>query len=363
MSEFEACAACLRRTDLLTGLFGFIDIEWRRRTSPRSVLALPDGDLLALDRSGEAEARYECFEAAGAGQAVEAAGMSAACRCSPLYPEALRELEDPPAVMHWLGDLDPVRDEATSAVALVGARKVTRYGEQVGHDLARALAASGLSVVSGMAMGVDSACHAGALDGGGHTVAVLAGGADVPYPPSKHHLHRRILGEGGAIVSEWPPGARAFRWSFVARNRIIAGLAAATVVVEGTIRSGSLTTAGFAAEAGRIVGAVPGPITSQLSSGPNELLADGAVVVTGAAAVLEAVLGPGAGEVADPRDRLAEPLAALLADVEVVATAGATPAGLVRPDRSVADVMRGLTELEIAGFVRRGFDGRYVRTL
>lgn len=362
MSAVDVCAACLRRTDLLQGLFGFIDVEWRRRTSPRSVLALPDEDLLALDGSGKADRRYESFEADGARDRIEAAGMSAACRCSSRYPVALRVLEDPPAVLHWLGDLGPAAVEPEGCVALVGARRVTPYGEGVGRDLARALAAAGLSVVSGMAMGVDSVCHQGALDGSGHTVAVLAGGADIPYPQSARHLHARILDAGGAVASEWPSGARAFRWSFVARNRVIAGLAAATVVVEGTVRSGSLTTAGFAAEAGRIVCAVPGPVTSRLSSGPNELLADGAVVVTGAGAIIEAVLGPGAAKARSPAARLPANLAELLAAVEAAGT-GAVPAALANPRRPAADVLRGLTELELAGLVRRGFDGRYSRVL
>jgi DNA processing protein len=242
----------------------------------------------------------------------------------------------------------------------VGARRPTEYGLEVAAGLARGVGAARLSLVSGMAMGIDSVAHEGVLDAGGHTVAVLAGAADVPYPSRKRPLHRRILASGGAVVSEWPPGAGAHRWSFVARNRLIAALSGLTIVVEGTVRSGSLTTAGFAAEAGRTVAAVPGPVTSRMSKGPNALIADGASLIASAGDVLELMLGPGA------RDQLEEqtyslepPLAALLRAVEA---GRETPAELVTRDRQVEVVLRGLTELELKGLVRRRHDGRYIRT-
>ena len=170
-----------------------------------------------------------------------------------------------------------------------------------------------------MAMGVDSAAHVGALErlapagaseaadagalargrAAAAPVAVLAGGADVPYPPSRRGLYARIV-ERGCVVSELPPGFGAFRWSFVARNRIIAGLAALTVVVEAAERSGSLTTADFAAQLGRPVGAVPGPVTSRFSAGTNGLLAAGAGLVRDARDVLDQLLGPSAPPPAEP---------------------------------------------------------------
>jgi DNA processing protein len=285
--------------------------------------------------------------------------MHAACRCSDDYPDSLRALTDPPAILHALGRLGTVARDEEAAVAIVGARRATEYGGEVARSLARGIAAAGLAVVSGMAMGIDSVAHEGALDAGGHTVAVLAGGADVPYPSHKRHVHRRILAEGGAVVSEWPPAAGAHRWSFVARNRIIAGLAGITIVVEGTVRSGSLTTAAFAAEAGRIVGAVPGPVTSRLSSGPNALLSDGAALVSDPGDVLDLMLGPGARErVAAQRTPLEPRLASLLEGIE---SGRQTPGALVTPARGVEDVLRGLTELELHGLVRRCFDGRYIR--
>jgi DNA processing protein len=355
----DACDDCLRRTDLLVGLFGAIDVEWKRRDRPRSVLALEDEALLTLSADGRAESRYAAFAPAHARARVEAVGMQAACRCSDDYPASLRALTDPPAILHALGRLGQVAPGEESAVAIVGARRATEYGGEVARSLARGIASAGLSVVSGMAMGIDSVAHQGALDAGGHTVAVLAGGADIPYPGHKAHLHRRILAEGGAVVSEWPPGAGAHRWSFVARNRLIAALAGITVVVEGTVRSGSLTTAGFATEAGRIVAAVPGPVTSRLSTGPNALLSDGAALIADAGDVLDLMLGPGGRErVAARRVSLEPGLAALLEGIEA---GRQTPGALVTANRGVEDVLRGLTELELHGLVRRCFDGRYIR--
>ena len=148
--------------------------------------------------------------------------------------------------------------------------------------------------MSGMALGIDSAAHDGALEGGGFTVAVLAGAAGFPYPRSKGPLHRRIAA-GGLVLSEMPPGFRPFRWCFPARNRIMAGIAAMTVVVEGTGASGSLITARFAQDLGRDVGAVPGQVTSALAAGPNDLIADGACLVRSASDVLDSLYGAGMG--------------------------------------------------------------------
>ena len=162
--------------------------------------------------------------------------------------------DDAPAVLHVAGDPEvlPAPDEV--AVAIVGARRATPYGLEVARALGRGLAAARVTVVSGMALGIDAAAHAGALEVGGPTIAVLAGGADVPYPRSRPALHRRIVGGGGCVVSEMPPGFTPLKWGFPARNRIIAGLAAATIVVEAAERSGSLITAEFAQDLGRVVG-------------------------------------------------------------------------------------------------------------
>ena len=286
-----ACDDCLRRTDLVAAVAGQLDVEWRRRSAPAGVLSLPDEALVALDRTGQVARRYAAFSPARARRRIADAGLAAACRCTPGYPDGLRALADPPAVVHVAGRAEALETEP--AVAIVGARRGTAYGLEVARGLGGALTAAGVSVVSGLAIGVDSAAHVGALERpGAAPVAVLAGGADVPYPASKRRLHAAIAARG-CVVSELPPGFNAYRWCFVARNRLIAGLADLTVVVEATERSGSLTTADFAEQLGRPVGAVPGPVTSRFSSGTNLLLAAGAAVVRDARDVLDHLLGPG----------------------------------------------------------------------
>ena len=175
-------------------------------------------------------------------------------------------------------------------MAVVGTRRASADGLEVARALGRGLAAAGVTVVSGMALGVDSAAHAGALESSGRTVAVLAGGADVPYPPSKARLHG-LIAERGCVVGELPPGFVAMRWCFPARNRIIAALAHMTIVVEAARRSGSLITAEIAIDIGREVGAVPGPVTAWRSAGTNALLRDGATVIRDAADALDVAVG------------------------------------------------------------------------
>src|SRR4051794_28023723 len=156
----SACDACLRRTDLLATLAGQLDIEWRRRTAPAGVLSLPEAALMALDPTGAAAARAAAFSARSAREQIRAAGLRAVCRCSEGYPERLRELADPPAVLHIAGDASALAD--SGAVAVVGARRGTPYGVEVARGLGQALSAAGATVVSGLALGVDSAAHVGA---------------------------------------------------------------------------------------------------------------------------------------------------------------------------------------------------------
>ena len=182
---------------------------------------------------------------------------------------------------------------------MVGARRASSYGRDVARQLGRDLAAAGLVVVSGLAFGVDACAHRGALETG-RTVAVLGCGADVAYPAAHRSLWRRVQ-ENGLVLSELPPGTGAWRWSFPARNRVMAALAGMTVVVEAAERSGSLITADLAADLGRDLGAVPGPVNSRVSAGPNNLLAGGACLVRDAQDVLDAMLGPGARRHRAPR--------------------------------------------------------------
>jgi DNA processing protein len=193
------------------------------------------------------------------------------------YPANLREIQAPPGRLYVRGTL--TEDDAL-AVAIVGARAATPYGVAVAERLAADLAARGVTVVSGLARGIDSAAHRGALRAGGRTIAVLGSGVDVIYPPE----NRRLAGEieaSGALVSQFEPGTPPLPGYFPARNRVIAGLSLGVVVVEAAEKSGSLITAGLAGEVGREVMAVPGPLTSPLSEGAHRLIQDGAALIQG----------------------------------------------------------------------------------
>jgi DNA processing protein len=182
----SACDACLRRTDLVAATAARLDVEWRRRSAPAGVLSLPDEVLLALDGSGRTARRYEAFAAEVARAEAARAGLELVCRCDGAYPDRLGELSDPPAMLHVAGGVGALT--ADDAVAIVGARRGTPYGLEVARGLGRGVASAGLSVVSGLALGVDSAAHIGALEHAAAPVAVLAGGADVPYPASRRGL-------------------------------------------------------------------------------------------------------------------------------------------------------------------------------
>ena len=251
------------------------------------------------------------------------------------FPPLLGAIHDPPPglFVRGGGDLELL---ARPAVAVVGARECSGYGASVARMLGRELAAAGLVVVSGLARGVDAEAHRGALDAGGVTVAVLGCGVDRDYPAAHAELARRIA-QTGLIVAEYAPGVEPAPWRFPARNRIIAGLCAATVVVEARERSGALITSDLALEEGREVFTVPGEIGSALSAGTNALLKLGAAPLTGAADVLD-VYGLAPRE--DP------------VDDELLAHLPATADELARATgRSAADVAQALTELELAGHV------------
>ena len=214
---------------------------------------------------------------------LDAVGIDFICHTDPVYPENLLEIYDPPPVIFSRGHLKSV-DKL--AIALVGARKPSPYGLAVAEKLAKDLAAVGVTVVSGMARGIDSAVHKGALVGGGRTLAVLGCGPDVVYPRENHRLMEKII-DNGAVISEFPPGSAPEPWHFPVRNRIISGLSRGTVVVEAAERSGALITADFALEQGRDVMAVPGNIVNKLSRGPHRLLKQGARLVEGASDILD----------------------------------------------------------------------------
>jgi DNA processing protein len=372
----EACDDCLARAWLLSRVAGHLD---QARDRVDELLTLTDPDLIAAVGGGQRAAIERDRTEFGAGEAQEARGRAAAaglellCRCHAAYPEGLRELAAPPAVLHVLGGRDRFLTLVSEpAVAIVGARHPSPYGAAVARSLGRGLAAAGLTVVSGMALGIDGAAHRGALDADAalnagasarraSTVAVLAGGAEIPYPASARALHRRLATEG-VVVSELPPGTRVRRWMFPARNRIIAALSAMTVVVEARARSGALLTAGHAGGLGRALGAVPGRVTSPLTRGPHALLQAGARLVESPEDVLEELFGPEAPAAARNHARrgvapaLEPPLQALLT---ALAEGHGTAAALVHAGLDADAGLAALASLELAGRIRREAGGRY----
>jgi DNA processing protein len=239
----------------------------------------------------------------------------------PDYPALLRRIPSPPLALFVVGDPACLWHPS---VAVVGSRSPTAGGRDNALDFAQALAASGLSITSGLAAGIDTAAHEGALAAGGQTVAVLGTGSDVPYPRANTALHGRIAA-AGAVVSEHLPGTRARREHFPSRNRIIAGLALGTLVIEAAERSGALITARMAAESGRDVFAVPGSIHNPLARGCHRLIREGAGLVENAHEVIAAI-GPLAAELAEAlRGRLANPMS-------LPAAIGASGSGWEPPD-------------------------------
>jgi DNA processing protein len=351
-----ACDQCLARTWLIGRMAGHIE-QARARTE--SVLELADDELIAALGGRERDRLRNDLEEVDPSEVrsrSEEAGLETICACAPAYPMRLRALPAPPAVLHVAGGLRRLLALVEAdPVAIVGSRRATPYGLDVARSLARGLGLAGLTVVSGMAVGIDSAAHAGALESGTPTVAVLPGAADRPYPPGKRALHRSILANGAA-VSELGPGTNIRRWMFLARNRIIAALTAMTVVVEASEHSGALVTARLAGELDRPVGAVPGRVTAPQAAGTNWLLASGARLVRGPQDVLDHVFGAGVLRAADWRG---QPPAELRRLYEAVADGHDTLAALARAGFGPDSGLRGLAALEVGGYVRRSAGGRF----
>ncbi len=365
MSEPRACAACLRRSRLLAHLAPYIERAATAAPGSRSpeLLRLSNEDLAAAVApkvAGRLLAQVEATSERHLVADLEAAGCWACCRHDPRYPCGLRDAADAPWALIGRGDpalLARLRPE--EAVTVVGARRATTYGRDTARELARELAAAGLVVVSGLAFGIDGCAHRGALEAG-LTVAVLGCGADLAYPAAHQSLWRRISTEG-LVLSELPPGTGAWRWSFPARNRIMAALAGMTIVVEAARRSGSLITADLAADLGRDLGAVPGPVTSRASAGANDLLAGGACLVRDAQDVLDAMLGPGVRRVERSGPPLDERLRSVLAALETGEETGDAIAAAL--GLGGAEAAAALATLEALGYVRCSLVGSYSRTL
>ena len=361
----RACLKCLARARLIEALSPRIALlADRADRSVRALLALPDEELLVVTRvpEGELDAHLESASAAARADATRVLDGGAVCIHDDAYPERLRELGDAPHALFHTGPLDRlIKLAADQPVAVVGARKASAHGKHAAHELGRGLAAAGVTVVSGMAFGIDAACHRGALDGGGCAIAVLASGADRASPVSNRALYAELRATG-SVISEMPWGASPWPWLFPARNRIMAALAELTVVVEAAVKSGSLITARYATDMNRHVGAMPGAPGARMTAGNNELLYDGCAVIRDARDALELLYGPSdaAQLQADAaRARIAdEPdLLGVLDSVEVGATLDemAESTGL-----AARDLRAALARLERIGLIRRAGLGSYV---
>lgn len=362
--EPSACLECLRRARLLGHLAPYIERIATGAVGSRSpeLLRLSNEDLAeaAAPRvAGQLLTRVAAAPEGSLRQALAEAECWACCRHDARFPAGLRDAADAPWALFGRGDpallteLDPA-----ATVTVVGARRASTYGREVAQALGRELAAADLVVVSGLAFGIDGCAHRGAL-AAGRTVAVLGCGADVAYPASHRSLWRQIC-ERGLVLSELPPGIGAWRWAFPARNRIMAALGGMTVVVEAAERSGSLITADLAADLGRDLGAVPGPVGSRLSAAPNALLAGGACVVRDAQDVLDAMLGPGAKRIRASGPSLSPDAALALAAVE----RGAANCDAVAAELRIGggEAATALAELEALGYVTCSPLGTYTRT-
>lgn len=372
----SACAGCLRRTRLLRELSPVIDRRFRGQR-PAGLLTLDD-EVLIRTLTGPAErdaprpapvSDDELLDRNARHQHEH--GVTAICRHHEHYPAKLHELADPPAILHVLGGPDRLRatlghDGRRPAVAIVGARQAPAEAREIARRFASALAGAGVTVVSGMAFGIDAAAHDGALTGAtcgagrGSTVAVLAGGPERSSPARHRALHARIA-QSGVVVSEMAPATTPRPWGFPARNRLIAALADATVVVAAATRSGSLSTAHFALDLERPVGVVPGALSAPGYAGSNRLLRDepGTAVVLDADDV-RALLGDCGGQIA-MRIGDGDPLAGLEGVARTVGEQladGPRTIEQLLEGRVRSDVLGGLADLEACGRLRRDVTGR-----
>jgi len=311
--------------------------------------------LLSIDPTQAEEVKYP-LRSEKARDAVARVRDSVVALTDPDYPPLLREIIDPPLVLHLRGDRTLLREEA---IAVVGSRRAWPYAINVAQRLVEPLARdAGLVIVSGLARGVDAAAHQSALDAPGKTIAVLGTGIDVIYPRSHVRLFERIEKEG-LVISEFPPGTVPLASNFPMRNRVISGLTRGTVIVEATSRSGSLITARLAAEQGREVFAVPGSIFSAGSEGTHRLIQYGAKLVHDANDVLEELSGFTrivARPAPEPPEELREVLEVLTREEAIHVDAAAS-----KLQRSPVALAESLLQLELGGWVKALPGSRYLR--
>jgi DNA processing protein len=333
-----------KRITLLRNWFGDLASAWSASESQLQQAGLdktPIANLLTVRKTLNLDAELAKVEAGGA--RLLTLGEDA-------YPPLLRELSDAPPVLYVRGTLLP---EDQRALSIVGTRKATTYGRDTAYNLAKQLAAYGITIISGLAHGIDSAAHRGAIEGDGRTIAVLGCGVDKIYPRDNHKLATDIIGSG-ALISEFPIGAPPEARNFPRRNRVISGLSLGVIVVEAPEKSGSLITASVAAEQGREVFAVPGNIFSPSSSGTNRLIQDGAKLVMSIDDILSEFKI--ARELLQTRTITEQIAPATTLEAQILEYLGADPIhidDLVRQlELPVATISSTLTILELKGLAR-----------
>jgi DNA processing protein len=321
------------------------------------LLALDDGRLLRALAGSKRATLMSDYARFDSSELPRGANVGAVCRHDPGYPRALRDAGAPP-MLYVLGDPLRLRELTEGPlVAVVGSRRASDYGMEIAKSLGRGLAASGVTVVSGLTDGIAVAAHAGSLEVGRAGVALVGGGLDVACPARRRPLLERLSGSG-CVTSELPCGSEGRRWGAAAAERIVVRLAEVTVVVEASDSARELTSAGIARALGRTLAAVPGRVTSRASGGTNALLMDDAHLVRDTQDVLE-LLGSTAGPLAGrpARRQLAPRLAEVL---ERVGEGWDNPDKLADVSDDVGDVLLALSELELMGLLTRGDGGRYL---
>jgi DNA processing protein len=354
---------CRRRSRLLSLLSARFDYCALKQGRLNDALALDDDALMAAMGGGRADALRAAYAEFDPAEPACRSGHDSVCRHDRSYPPLLPHPSGP-AMLFVAGGADRLATLTRApVVAIAGARRASDYGIEIAKSIARGLAASGVTVASCLTDGIGAAAQAGALEAGGGTVAVLGGGLDVACQARRRSLLARALGSGCA-VSELPCGCSGRRWGGIAAERITAGLAEITVLVESASESDAMASVHAARSLDRTVAAVPGRVTSRLSIQPHALLSAGAPLVGGAEDVLELLgdrrdLNPGAATSTTTQARL-ELSPRLGSILELVGSGSDTPDELEEHVRDPGDLLLALSELELMGLVARGDGGRYL---
>jgi len=340
------------RTDLLIKYFGSSQKAWNAPSKKLIEVGLQQKIVKEFD------SYRQKFDFKGYFSSLKNLSIKVLTKDDRNYPINLKDLPDAPFVLYVRGEL---KDSDVNSVAIVGSRKMTSYGKEVTTRFASELGRLGLTVISGLAFGVDFAAHAACLEAGGRCIAVLAGGVDRITPRTNEWLGRKIISSGGAVISEFPPGTTPQRYYFPFRNRIISGMSRAVIVVEGAIKSGTIHTANHAANQGRSVFAVPGMITSPMSQAPLYLIKNGAKVLTETKDILEELdvqirVDQKVVERTMPSGKDEEKLYQLLQKEPLHIDELARTTGLTVPEISAS-----LTVMELKGLVKNNGGGIYKR--